>query len=361
MSKGFMNAELIAIRDNLVCGHCSCVFKGSDSQARKVKYERLTVYCSAACRFAAQRNRQCKPIPNRGPCPTCGETFFSRTAKVFCTLDCYVKSDRFREVSSAAREKYNSPEARAKLAATNRNGEFIPCLECGAEIYRKKSQAPGQSTRVKKFCSRVCYRSYLAKRFDRWVANPQGMALPQCYDEFLDQEELPCIVEGCDWRGVHLTTHANQAHGIQADDFKRAAGFNLTTGVVARPLAEILQQRPLRGVAARVEDLPIPAWELGRAVQASGNYVRYRSAECVEHAQKARALAGKGPTRTCAGCGVVFTQSTPYGRAMYCTPECRDAIYAEQRRMKAKVRMKDANGKFYWVDRENAPKNSPRA
>ena len=39
----FMNAELIKIRDNLVCGHCSCVFIGSDSQAWKVKYEQKDI------------------------------------------------------------------------------------------------------------------------------------------------------------------------------------------------------------------------------------------------------------------------------------------------------------------------------
>lgn len=50
----FMNAELEALRDNLECGHCGAKFKGSDSQAWKVKYERRTVYCSDVCRKRRQ-------------------------------------------------------------------------------------------------------------------------------------------------------------------------------------------------------------------------------------------------------------------------------------------------------------------
>jgi len=41
-----LSDELAAIRDSLVCGYCSATFKGSDSQARRVKYEHSTVYCS---------------------------------------------------------------------------------------------------------------------------------------------------------------------------------------------------------------------------------------------------------------------------------------------------------------------------
>ena len=72
---GFMNAELVKIRDNLVCGHCECKFVGSDSQARKVKYEACIVYCSSTCRHAMMRKKFSTPAPNRGPCKHCKKEF----------------------------------------------------------------------------------------------------------------------------------------------------------------------------------------------------------------------------------------------------------------------------------------------
>jgi hypothetical protein len=59
-----------------------------------------------------------------------------------------------------------------------------------------------------------------------------------------------------------------------------------------------------------------------------------------------------GPERVCAGCGVIFRQSTPFGRALYCSVECRDTAYAEQRKRKAKVRSRDESGKFIWTEKK---------
>jgi hypothetical protein len=340
---GFMNAELEAIRDNLECGHCRAKFKGSDSQARKVKYEKRVVYCSVTCRSAAcsqkareQAVREGKTLRKgvlAGPCKKCGKMFESRIDKQYCSLDCYVSSDQFREMQS----KYWAPsdEVKSKISAKLKKGEDVPCLECGTEFYQKP---PSKGRQARKFCSKTCYRSYLAKRFDRWVANPEGMALPQCYDEFLDREELACVVEGCDWKGKHLTLHMNQAHGVRADEFKRAAGFNLSTGVIAKPLAEALREREVVGVAAMMDDdARAVALALGQEAIAT-NPIRYRSLEGREHAKKARAMLGPGPQRTCAGCGKLFQQSTPMGKALYCSRGCRDSAYAEQRRANAKQR-----------------------
>lgn len=328
----FMNAELYAIRDALTCGHCGCTFQGSDSQARKVKYEKKTVYCSDACRHAALRNTFSKPIPNRGPCPTCGKTFFSRLDKKFCSLDCYVKSPQFQAMAHAA--KPMTAEARERGRQKQLKGSMLVCLECGVEFYGKRSKS-------RKFCTSTCYRSFLAKRFDRWIANPEGMALPQCYDEFLGQEELPCLAEGCEWVGRHLTTHMNMAHGVRSDEFKRAAGFNLNTGVIARPLAELMQARPLRGVATPdIEHIAPP--------DARGKYMRYRSAEACEHHKKAVAIAAQtpGPERTCRGCGAIFTQPTTMGRKLFHSIECRDAFYASQRTRRKSPRQRDDKGQY---------------
>ncbi len=360
MSK-FMNSELIAIRDNLVCGHCHALFKGSDSQAWKVKYEKQNVYCSSVCRSAAaflkarERTIREGKTPRKGvlagPCKTCGGMFESRKTKLFCSMDCYMKSKQFQDMLVENIKNLNpkcpelSAAMRARIAAKNKKGHNVPCLECGTEFYQKRAT---KTRPVKRFCSTPCYRSYLAKRFDRWIANPEGLALPQCYDEFLDREELSCVVDGCDWHGQWLTLHMNQAHGVRAEEFKRAAGFNLNTGVVSRPLAQALRQRENAGVAVNPYEnalaLALAARENGQNMN-----IRYKSLEGREHAKKARAMWGPGPQRTCAGCGKVFQQRTPAGRALYCSIPCRNAHYLTEKRAKAKQRVRQKDGTFTWV------------
>lgn len=338
---GFMNAELEALRNNLECGHCGAKFKGSDSQARKVKYERRSVYCSAACRIAATSNKAREQAimegkkPRKGvlagPCRTCGQMFESRIDKMFCSLDCYTKSEQFKNMVAENLKKAGSRESIERRAQAAKLGKDVPCLECGADFYQKR---PIKGKPARKFCSTSCYRTYLAKRFDRWVANPEGMALPQCYDEFLDREELACVVDGCNWTGNHLTMHMNQAHGVMADDFKRAAGFNLSTGVISKPLAKAYREREIVGVAACPNDA---ALELAHAALAN-NPIRYKSLEGKEHAKKARSLMGVGPERTCHRCGKEFQQQSPMGKRLYCSIECRSRSYAEKRRENAKQR-----------------------
>ena len=317
---GFMNQELINIRDNLSCGHCCAVFVGSNSQARKVKYEKKTVYCSKICRVAALRKKFSVPEKQYGPCPTCGEKFFSKRKKVFCTLGCYTKSPQFLKMLEVNRKAFkNMPkEKRLQIAKRRRTGKYVQCLECKTEIYSKPS-------RPKKFCTKTCYRAYLAKRFDRWMANPEGLSLPQCYDEFLDSQELPCLVEGCDWEGKHLSLHANLAHGIQADELKRAAGFNLSTGVISRPLAEKLSLREKIGIAVNNEPPP----ESARI--AVSKTKRYCSLEAKEHQAKTRALLSlePGPKRICRQCKKTFQQTTKFGKTKYCSLDCRNKFYRE--------------------------------
>lgn len=333
---GFMNSELEKLRDSLLCGHCNAKFKGSDSQARKVKYEHRIVYCSGVCRSAGMSNKaQERAIEEGkklrkgaliGPCKNCGQMFESRIDKMYCTLRCYIKSRQFREMQS----QYWGPstEIRKKMAESRKTGKDVPCLECGEVFYQKRSL---NGRPVKKFCNQTCYRSFFAKRFDRWIANPESMALPQCYDEFLDREVLACVVEGCGWKGRHLTLHVNQSHGMKADEFKRATGFNLSTGVIARPLAEALRDREIIGVALMDADVRSSMQQLAQDALLK-NPVRYRSLEGKEHALKSRAMLGHGPQRLCIGCGIDFQQSTPCGRALYCSPSCRDGVYAKRRK-----------------------------
>jgi hypothetical protein len=164
----------------------------------------------------------------------------------------------------------------------------------------------------------------MAKRFDRWIANPQSLALPQAYDEFLNSEELPCLVEGCNWRGNWLSLHMNFAHGVRADEFKRAAGFNLHSGIISPSLRDALAQRPQALSPGHGESL-------GGASERS-HVQGYQSLEGREHREKAMALvrAEFGPTRVCKGCGQTFTQRTPSGRALFCSVPCRDDWYRRQ-------------------------------
>ena len=300
----------------LVCRHCGASFEGTRQQR---KHRSRGSYCSEACRLAAVRKLLCTPVPNRGPCPVCGEGFFSRSAKVYCSLACYNRSPQFQEMIRRNMEHNKSPEVRAKIAASLRSGAMVVCVECGREFYKKRKLQ-------RRFCSQTCYRSYFARRFDRWIANPEGMQLPQCYDEFLDGEELPCLVAGCGWRGKQLALHVNQAHGCRADEFKRAAGFNLNTGVVARPLAEVLRGRDLVGIARATEA------ERALALQAAlaAPLVRdYRSFEGHEHRIKAcqLRLEDPGPERRCRQCGAPFWQRTRMGRTLYCSVACRSRYY----------------------------------
>lgn len=333
-----MNAELVAIRDSLRCGHCGGIFQGSDSQAWKVKYEHATVYCSPTCRHAAMRNKFSSPVPNRGPCPTCNKTFFSRKAKIYCSMACYIASGQFSAVQKAAVAASLTKEAREKNAARQRTGSVIKCVECGEEFYCKPSTK-------RKFCTASCYRSYMAKRFDRWIANPEGLSLPQCYDEFLDREELTCLVDGCGWRGSHLTLHMNQAHGVPSGEFKRAAGFNLGTGVVAKQVAQACRDAALQRIA--LQDDRGRSQMLRAREKSNTHAVRYVASEAREHKIKARALLNyePGPIRVCVGCGKEFKQRHASGRALYCTVECRRQAYAAKSRSET-PRHRDPIGRY---------------
>lgn len=301
----------------LICGHCGATFSGTIQQADRTR-KGVATFCSDVCRYANLRAKFSTPVPTRGPCGGCGQTFPSRREAKFCGMKCYTGSKQFSDMLADARAKSLTPWSIARRAEKARRGEGRPCLECGIDVYRKKSE------KGRKFCSTVCYRAYMAKRFDRWLANPEGLALPQGYDGFLDREELPCMIEGCGWTGRHLSLHINQAHGIRADELKRAAGFNLSTGLVSRPLAELLRERKMQGVAAD---------EMMRMLgdtSFKGHVHHYISLERKEHAAKTRALMGPGPMRRCIGCGISFRQSTPFGKAKYCTIDCRTRAYARK-------------------------------
>ncbi len=128
---------------------------------------------------------------------------------------------------------------REKGRGPKRQGFIRKCEECPAPIY----MTPTAVKRGKKTCSRLCYRKYMAKRFDRHIAHVENINQLSNYDEFLSQPVLGCLIDGCYWRGHNLSLHMNLSHGIKEEEFKRAAGFNLSTGVVSATMQLNLVRR----------------------------------------------------------------------------------------------------------------------
>lgn len=336
MSKVSKAEQARAIQGALTCSHCKCTFAGTASQAIHHISEGRNTYCSKACQYAFLREKYSTPIPNRGACGGCGNEFYSRRDAKFCSMKCYTGSTQFSDMLADARANSKTPYSIAKRAASQLRGEGKPCLECGADVYVKKSEM------TKKFCSAICYRSHMAKRFDRQIASPEQMSLPQGYDAFLDREELNCLIEGCGWSGKHLSVHMNAAHGIQANDFKRAAGFNKSTGVVSKDTAQALTERASQGIALDPSYWCLSGADIKASTETIANRINYRSKESLEHRVKGMALAATviGPERVCAGCGCAFTQATSVGRTKYCTVACRSIAYSlASKKLRADARL----------------------
>lgn len=316
----FMNDELRRIRDNLVCSHCSEAFVGTDSQARKIKYEnQKRVFCSKDCRLAFMSQRFKKKLPTYGPCPTCGEMFTSKYPKTFCSLKCYNKSPEFKEM--ARKNCAKGKETQGK--------EWAEKMEKECPVCRKNFRADRSH---RKFCSRGCYREFCANMFDYWVATPPTIEEMQNFDEFLEQEELTCPIDGCEWHGKNLSLHLIYSHGIRPKDFKMQAGFNLNTGLVSSETRETLSNRPLQGVAS---DEELQAKGKEALAQMDDWTGRYRSKEAIEHIKKSIALSHateKGPIRSCPVCGEEFQQTTKFGKTIYCSIKCRNRKYNEDRK-----------------------------
>jgi len=262
--------------------------------------------------------------PVRGRCLECDVLFRSYDKKKkFCSMACYAKSPLMKETIRLGNEK---AAARARIKAGLKPGERPSkrCLECDEKFYVRPSQY-----KSKKYCSRVCYRAYMAKRFDRWIADPQGIALPQCYDEFLTKDELPCLVEGCDWIGENLGSHVNFAHGITAGEFKKMVGFNDSTGMVTPRLFKMFSERAKKTIAKH----GVPA----AFFENNGHSGKTPSLEAKEHSRKAQALRvaehdeSTASTSLCRQCQKEFKHHPLSGVRLYCNDDCRTAYYRGRR------------------------------
>lgn len=256
------------------------------------------VYCNSACRVAVDRERA--PYES-GPCLICKKMFKARTkGRQYCSLDCYLQSDTFKEMSA---KNYS------KMKHADKCGVPRICPQCDKEYPRSKRA---------KYCSNACRRRWFAERFDRWIANPESVALPQNYDEFLSRNVLPCPIESCNWQGEFLGLHVNTAHGITAHEFKKLCGFNVTTGLVGEELSSKLGNKNPVSL--------IPGYNrLGDKGNKDSTYV---SNESREHRKKARAIVPNtsGAHKNCRTCGAVVEQ--PYiGHKLYCSEYCRSKWY----------------------------------
>jgi len=178
-------------------------------------------------------------------CPICGKKFQTPRSRdrFFCSTDCYVQSDIFQQ----ARKKYSEKMKACRIDMT--------CLYCGKKMrvthstkYGHRKMTNGRSVKCSRlFCGRLCYRKHFAERFDRWARTVAPIDMKGLsWDEFLAQESLPCIVDGCDWIGDNLSIHANHAHGITADELKELLGFNRRSGLISTVTWKKLSQLAIK-------------------------------------------------------------------------------------------------------------------
>lgn len=300
----------------LECAHCHCEFLASERQVRRARSKEFCgrVYCSSVCHTAGAAGQKKKPYPFTGTCANCGKLFGSHKPKKYCSIECYSKS---RDL--AAELARNPPKVGSALAIKLTGMPPKPkveyeCLNCGLRWF-------GRPSRPRRFCCHPCYRKYMAQRFDRWIANPQNIALPQSFDEFMTQDKLPCLIEGCGWEGRSLGRHVSYAHGIPAAEFKRAAGFNLRTGLVTQDLFEVFSR-------IGTGNAHLDGSGLLKGHPKRDPLVReYRSLESREHMQKSLLLAhgtSELVPRVCRNCGKEY-QATAISAttARYCSIECR--------------------------------------
>lgn len=304
---------------DIKCRHCGVVYVGTARQLIRLQTENRGGFCSQICREAHKEAKRAKPV-EYGPCPTCNKKFASKRPKTFCSMKCYTSSEAFKK---AARDNLDkAASTRGLQPATMKD-----CLECGKSMRVKPSYQ-------RRFCSNLCYRNYQAKRFDRWIASPEGISIEQSYDEFLTQERLECPIKGCDWTGHSLSHHMNFTHGVPRDEFKRAAGFNLTTGVISGPLREEWQ--------ARAKDYGDP--EIAQRGFRHSPGCGYASKESAEHKAKGIALAKISrpeKEKTCPQCETKFA-FRHVGHQTYCTTRCREQARLE--RVKRSRRAKAVHG-----------------
>ena len=199
-------------------------------------------------------------------CKTCHKPITQgngKRPKKYCGIKCFPS----KQLDATKTRKKSGPKPTL---------EPIKCANCGKEMQCK----PSEIKRGKKTCSRSCYREYLSKRFDRFIESPVTFKKMKNFDEYLTQNKLKCLVEGCGWEGDNLSLHVNQSHGITARNFKKATGFNLTSSLISQPLRKTMEARGNKGTRET----------LNQPLAVSRPRHDYISAESREHQKKAQMM-----------------------------------------------------------------------
>jgi len=288
------------------CSFCGDEFVSRSRTQLSAKRRGLKTFCSKLCR--ERWHRRNPKLHDLGPCPTCGDSFKSkRKAKKYCSLGCFLNDPKTAETLRQNNEAKKSRDE---------------CPICG------KEKRAARTT-----CSRQCWRVYLSERFDRWIASPSQIALPQNFDEFLSQETLPCLVDGCEWIGDRLGQHINMVHGITAEEFKSLAGFNKRSGLVSieesRRMSNLASQLFSEGrigqsfaeYLASVKDGEIDAPK-ATAPKATLEYVEHRTKSITLRTRKTK-------TRTCDICDAKYETFGHAHNSKYCSVGCRKAAYKD--------------------------------
>jgi hypothetical protein len=311
----------------VICVHCKAHFHPTESQARHLIYRGSQPVCSKACMLAVKWGASYRPTQENGPCPSCGKMFYAKNQeKKFCNLTCY--SRHLADTSTLKCRGQKGAAAVAAKAASVRAADPSTCMHCGRPL--SESYRHLRKLKAAKFCNQSCYRSFMAERFDRWLANPETLALPQCYDEFLDREVLTCPIRGCTWSGQWLSAHVNRAHGFPAPDFKRAAGFCKGSAIITPSLAKTLRSRE----RSEAQDAVVQRLKDGFGGSTPGGY---RALEAIEHVRKSRLTlrdTEQGPLLICEGCDTEFV-ATWGTRPKYCSVECRTSTYHARHKVPA--------------------------
>lgn len=284
-----------------VCSWCEKEFSSCIRGQLIAKRAGKNVYCSSACGYAMESSR---PKPLRGPCKICGKMFRAAGKnRKYCSQKCYT----------------SSPECVERLRASNadKQDQSRKCAVCEKQLRARQVRC----------CSKQCARQYFAERFDRFVANPETIALPQNFDEFLAKKKLPCLVDGCDWIGVRLGQHVNWMHGITADKFRELVGFNKTSGLIgiegsrkASEIARRLVEEGKCGVAFKAYLERQKTGEIPRTQSGPGDRL-----EASEKRRKAQAIIRAVLTEnTCEYCGKPYQIAKVSSKtSRFCSVRCR--------------------------------------
>lgn len=228
--------KVFTIEKNSKEKYCSLICKKEIIKKRSNKYKTKKCpicgtdcnitrkYCSQKCYFKSRFPNGAKTIQ----CKMCGKTYFKRgCGKIYCSQECY----------------YNDPETKERFIKQFKNNQKrIPyvCDCCKKPIILRVCES---KLSKRHFCNNSCYRQWMSDRFDRYIKSNLTIKELNNYDEFLSKESLPCLVDGCDWEGMSLSNHMNFEHGINKDEFKKLAGFNVQTGVVTPEVSKKISEK----------------------------------------------------------------------------------------------------------------------